>query len=228
MDVKSAAHKTIPTSEALSLIGPAIHEIGLLVHLINITVHEFKEFLHNDSTENAILECVPALEHCASSMKNLHDRWREALNNEAAYHADISFINLCSIFQQVYITASPLFKKVGRLEYEVDKNLVPTIAGDSTYLIQILINLISNAVKHNSPGIHILISALYYNKHEYKITIVDDGEGFANFDGVFTTEMGHGLNNVKMMVTTLGGNIAVERKDDKTVFTITLPYTPFL
>lgn len=111
----------------------------------------------------------------------------------------------------------------------------PVVKADKTRLIQILTNLISNAVKFSPEGSKIEVRAKVKGK-ELKVWIRDYGEGIASKDipHVFdrywqkkkTSKMGTGLGLpiVKELVHAHSGRIWVESKEGEgTTFFFTLP-----
>ena len=69
-----------------------------------------------------------------------------------------------------------------RIEFAVDLAL-GTVAGDARAVRQILINLMSNAIKFSPPGSHVRISGQATMKSRfYDIAVIDEGNGFAAED----------------------------------------------
>ena len=108
---------------------------------------------------------------------------------------------------------------------------------DSRLIIQVLINIVNNAIQYTPPGSHIVISA----RHEKKMVLVeisDDGPGVSDgakarlFDMFYTADntrgdgrrgLGLGLSLCKSIVEAHGGKIDVEDNvPHGTVFRFTL------
>ena len=69
-----------------------------------------------------------------------------------------------------------------RIEFAVDLAL-GTVAGDARAVRQILVNLMSNAIKFSPPGSHVRISGQATMKSRfYDIAVIDEGNGFAAED----------------------------------------------
>ena len=113
-----------------------------------------------------------------------------------------------------------------------------TIYADEGRLLQILSNLINNAIRHTPPGGKVeILAQTHLDIVQFKIT--DTGEGIAeeDLDLVFqrfyradssretrSGEIGLGLSIVKALVDAHHGEIGVTSEVDKgTTFTITLP-----
>lgn len=129
------------------------------------------------------------------------------------------------------------------LRVHLDESIPAFVSGDETRLSQILINLVSNALKFTSQGsVEISVKELSHadslTRLEFRVS--DTGIGIApeKLDKIFerftqaeesTTRMyggtGLGLNIVKSLVETHGGRIAVESTPGKgSVFFFEIPY----
>lgn len=126
---------------------------------------------------------------------------------------------------------------------DIDEGIPQFLSGDPTRLNQILLNLISNAVKFTDKG-HILLAITSVENSESEIklrfTIEDTGKGIAkqNLEKIFnvftqesdnTTRLyggtGLGLAIVKQLVSLQGGTIAVDSTVNKgSTFTAELSY----
>ena len=109
---------------------------------------------------------------------------------------------------------------------------------DARLIVQVLINLIDNAIKYTEVGSEIEISAAE-NDNKIAITVADNGSGIADeikprvFDMFFTgaekiadsrRSLGLGLALCKSIVNAHGGEITVtDNKPHGAVFTFTLP-----
>lgn len=130
------------------------------------------------------------------------------------------------------------------LDYKIDQSINQNLLGDPVRLNQILINLISNAVKFTHSGeIHVLCSAEDKRKNScrLKIEVVDTGvgvpsdkldtifESFSQADASVTRKYGGsglGLTIVKQLVELQKGSIAVESIEHKgSCFVVRIPYS---
>jgi len=118
------------------------------------------------------------------------------------------------------------------------KSDVPVLFTNKTALEQILINLVSNAVKYNDKEIAVIEIEILEEELQYKISVTDNGPGiskedqhkiFEIFEVLDTcdhngeTGNGIGLATVKKLVLALGGTIEVESEVGKfTRFNFTL------
>jgi len=131
------------------------------------------------------------------------------------------------------------------LENQITLDIKPsgsinTIYADRMRLIQILTNLINNAIRHTPPGGRIQVTAKATQK-EAEFQVIDSGEGipeknlalifqrFFRADQARQTdsgEVGLGLSIVKALVESHHGSISVSSKlGVGTTFTIVLPQT---
>ncbi len=129
------------------------------------------------------------------------------------------------------------------LQLDLDPSAEVILIGDPVRLNQILINLISNAIKFTHVGtIQVKCAAKKTGKKKATIRfdIVDTGigipqdklstifESFSQADASVTRKYGGtglGLTIVKQLVELQNGNITVESEEDKgSVFTVSIPY----
>jgi signal transduction histidine kinase len=112
------------------------------------------------------------------------------------------------------------------------------VKADPQRLSQVLINLISNAVQHTSPGGEIIVSSIRQND-EVLVSVEDNGEGIPQedlahiFDRLYRVEKsrsrhnggsGLGLSIAKSLIEAQGGKIWAESEEGKgSVFRFTLP-----
>jgi PAS domain S-box-containing protein len=131
-------------------------------------------------------------------------------------------LDLRSILHQTVEAARPMASSVEhRLDLELPEELLP-VEGDETRLIQVVGNLINNAIKYTNPGGHIRVSATQ-SSTQVMISVRDTGRGISAellprvFD-LFAqgepgtraqTGLGIGLALAKQIVELHGGTIEV-------------------
>ena len=109
---------------------------------------------------------------------------------------------------------------------------------DARLIIQVIINMVDNAIKYTDPGTAIRINAYDLNPEEIMVEISDDGNGISDsdkikiFDMFFTADhntgdnrrgMGLGLPLCQSIINAHGGEISVRDNIPKgTVFAFTL------
>lgn len=148
---------------------------------------------------------------------NMHPEIIEEVINEALRH-----INRKSIEYNIQVSLS-------------DDLLMAKM--DSRLIVQVIINIIDNAIKYTNPGSSIVISAKKINE-QILVSISDDGEGISDddkkkiFDMFFTADknsvdsrrgLGLGLSLCKSIINAHGGDISVTNNiPHGTVFSFTL------
>jgi len=129
------------------------------------------------------------------------------------------------------------------VKLDIDASVPDTLVGDATRLTQILVNLISNAIKFTEKGhihIHIFNKGITDNTIQLGISISDTGIGIENdkINGIFdrfhqaedsTTRnyggTGLGLAIVKDLLTLQNGSVEVSSAIGKgSTFTMVIPY----
>lgn len=125
---------------------------------------------------------------------------------------------------------------------DIDENIPSYLSGDQTRLRQVILNLLSNALKYTERG-GITFSAkgrkLSEDKYLLSVTVSDTGVGidkkeleklFASFEKSESSVEGHiqgtglGLTIVKGLVEAMGGTISIESEPQKgSTFTVEIP-----
>lgn len=146
-------------------------------------------------------------------------------------------LSIKTIFNEVVAQNKILAENKGlSFELNYDERLPETIIGDRGRIKQIIINLVSNAIKFTETG-HIVVDVALHNKDTWRFTVTDTGIGIASHDqetifdefrqaenGIDKGGTGLGLSIVKKLVMMMGGNIRVSSEISKgSSFTVTLP-----
>ena len=158
-------------------------------------------------------------------LQTLIDNLLEAASIEAGrFRVTPQTAELVEVFDGAERIMQPLLQKYNhRLQVDIPADL-PLVKVDSRRTIQVLVNLISNAIKWGPSGSEINLSATSF-EHEVKICVADQGPGVQpeHKDGLFT-RFGHvhtednraeygaglGLSVVKAIVEAQGGQVGVE------------------
>ena len=118
----------------------------------------------------------------------------------------------------------------------LDDRLPKDVVGDRGRIKQVIINLVSNAIKFTDAG-SVTVNASLYNKESWRIAVSDTGVGISPtmqetiFDefrqaesGIERGGTGLGLAIVRKLVLMMGGNIRVSSEIGQgSTFTVTLP-----
>ncbi|HWF73673.1 MAG TPA: ATP-binding protein [Solirubrobacteraceae bacterium] len=111
---------------------------------------------------------------------------------------------------------------------------LPAVWGDHDRLEQVFVNLLGNALRHNPPGTHVVVTARQETPAEVEMTVTDDGAGFppalvaAPFDSARrhrspSAGAGLGLSIVHGIVEAHGGRVELTSAPVGTAFRILLP-----
>ncbi len=154
-------------------------------------------------------------------------------------------IHLKLLVQGVFqINKAQADKKCLQFNYEFDPALPEMISSDRTKLNQIMMNLISNAIKFTPEGKSIRLKAMLYKtqgQSHLVFQVIDEGigipqqhqntifEAFKQADSSISKRFGGtglGLAITRDMVKLLGGTIELESEEGKgSTFSVTLPLT---
>ncbi len=153
----------------------------------------------------------------------------------------IAPVDLKEVIQDALTSTRQLIGE-NRIQVRLDlSGNVPTIQGDKDRLIQVMLNLISNAVKFCNQENGIIQIELFSYKNQARINVTDNGEGISreNLDVVFErfwqvrnntkgrpTGSGLGLAIAKQIIDRHYGKIWVESQlGQGATFSLTLPLT---
>ncbi|HEY8677831.1 MAG TPA: PAS domain-containing sensor histidine kinase [Candidatus Dormibacteraeota bacterium] len=149
---------------------------------------------------------------------------------------DLSRVDAVPVVKHVCDEVRPMLN--GRtLQCRVQDGL-PAVFGDSRKLHQILVNLVTNAIKYSEPGTRIKLSARS-DQSAVRFEVADHGVGIRKehlprlFEKFYRADdpavrrasgTGLGLYIVRNLVTMLGGQVHVRSEHGKgSVFTVTVP-----
>lgn len=182
-----------------------------------------------------------ALKLSIENIKRLNDIIRTMLDVSRVEAKKIKYkkekFNLKAAVDDAVETAKALAEERG-IKIKNKAASKTTVETDRDRLIQVVINLITNAVKYNKEGGTVWVQTQTVG-NRFEITVRDDGVGISPddlphiFDKMYqakktqrqTGGLGFGLYLGKKMIEDLGGKIDVESVlGEGTQFTITLPY----
>jgi signal transduction histidine kinase len=126
-----------------------------------------------------------------------------------------------------------------KITHQIPKNFPPVFA-DSQFLKQVFDNLLTNAIKHNPPGIQLTIEASIEN-NMMRCLLIDNGIGMdqqqcqkifhlylRNLHNQRLTGIGLGCYQCRQIIEAHGGKIGVSSIPKKgTQFWFTLPLAPY-
>lgn len=120
-------------------------------------------------------------------------------------------VNLNMVFKEVL---SNLDSSIMESNASVTANLLPTVLGDRNQLVQLLQNLVSNALKYQRKGVMPLIhlSAYRNQKNDWVVSVRDNGAGFDKKNSEKIFQPFHRLREVRDQVPGSGIGLAVCKK----------------
>ncbi|MCU0464987.1 MAG: ATP-binding protein [Anaerolineae bacterium] len=145
--------------------------------------------------------------------------------------------NLREMLKGIQSQNAVLAEKKGlTFRLDIDDRLPDVLVGDVSRIRQIMINLVSNAIKFTDSG-SVMMEAAPHTKEAWRVTVTDTGVGipshlqetvFDEFrqaeDGIQRGGTGLGLAIVRKLVLMMGGNIRLSSEVGQgTSFTIILP-----
>ncbi|MEP7285808.1 MAG: ATP-binding protein [Chloroflexota bacterium] len=187
----------------------------------------------NDEQKELLLEVVGSGKHLLNLINDVLDMSKIEAGSLNLFIEDN--VNLKTILDTTVATGRSLLKEAVQIETAVDENL-PLIRGDRQRILQILLNLISNACKFTEEG-EIKISAHQANG-EIVISVKDTGLGIAPEDQALVFEAfkqtttglrqgggtGLGMPIAKSLAEAHGGRLWLESEVSKgSTFFISLP-----
>ena len=119
----------------------------------------------------------------------LVQEWLDLTQLQAAPNRALKYetVRLYDLVQSVWQTLEPIAKRKNvSLSYNGDQHII--ISADRSRLIQVFLNLLDNAVKHNPSGKEILVRVQSHSPSQpneverIKIEIIDSGQGFNDSD----------------------------------------------
>jgi K+-sensing histidine kinase KdpD len=218
------------------LIADMVHELRTPLAAINATTHIIlrKEIAEEKKVElvNTIAQETKRLTRMTTEFLDLA-RLESGRTRLARAPVDLAQV----INGAVYTVSHQAAEKNVTLHTEIDPPELPQVTGDGEKLTQVLLNLLTNAVKYNRPDGDIYVSAKLADK-VIEVVIRDTGMGIApeNLNHLFekffrvpdsegfTQGTGLGLAIAKRIVEGHGGTIRVESEVGVgTSFIATLP-----
>lgn len=193
-----------------------------------------------DNTQNLYINSV---NHCCIQLMELVN---DILDFSKLSIGKAQINNECFSFKEVIQEIESAIgyrikEKKQKCTYVIDEHLVEYIISDKQKIIQILINLVSNANKFTPANGRIIVSFSHKDTNMLECTVEDDGIGisledqkrlfnpFVQVKNSLTKHgSGLGLAICKKLTELLAGNISVESEiGHGCVFTFTVKYEPY-
>ena len=228
----------------------AEHANAAKTHFLSRVSHEFRtplngilgfaQLLQFDDS-NLQTEQREGVEHIVNSGQHLLQLIEEVLDitgmESGHIEADRDLFSPAQVIRQSLQVLTPVAKQTG-IALHCELAELPDMYSDERRFRQIILNLVSNAIKYNRPEGTVNVEATVENDNQFKIVVADTGIGISKefMHKVFEPFQrqggssshiqgtGMGLTITKMLVELLDGNIDFSSEVGiGTQFTVTLP-----
>ncbi len=212
------------------LVAGVVHELNNPLTAVNMYSDVLVEKLAAAGHDPGDVEKLRAIKEAGQRIQRLA---RDLVSYARPAGARTEAVGLVGVLDEAARLAKPALKeKAAVLERELLD--VPDIEGSRPALVQVFVNLVTNAARALKHGGHVKLGLGSGAGGEVKVTVEDDGVGMEPevlrraFEPFFTTRpgsgIGLGLPIVKGIVERHGGRVALETEPGKgTRVTVTLP-----
>jgi len=215
------------------------HELRTPLNAILGYAEMFKEAVYGPMNEKQVNMADRIMKNTGRLLGLINDLLDQAQMEAGKLTIDLNPVKPYELLETLHgLMDKTASDKKLKLTTEIDESLPETLIGDGERLQQILVNLVSNAIKFTDEGeISIYLSRSDYAK--WIIEVTDTGRGipqaelpyvfdtFRQVEGTVTRTkggVGLGLAIVKQLVNLMNGEIRVSSQLNKgTTFSITLP-----
>lgn len=222
-----------------SFLANMSHEIRTPLNAIIGMVRELTKTSLDSNQKIFLKHAGSASQHLLSILNNILD---VSKIEAGEFQLDCRPFSLSSVFHEVEAIMAPSAKeKMLDLEFHITDKIAPLLRGDSNRIRQIMINIVSNAIKFTIRGsVVVKCNSVWRNdrRQEIRISITDTGIGMdpaylKNIFKKFTQEdvsiqrsyggTGLGMAITNELIQRMDGRIdVVSEKGSGTTFTITL------
>ncbi len=239
--VTLAAHAAVAIENARlfeqsDLIAEMVHELRTPLAAIKATTHILKR---PDLPAERRSEMIDTIARETDRLTRMTTEFLDLARLESGRKQIASLpVDLSDLLSRAVSTVMNQANNRGVLvSLEITPPQLSEIAGDPEKLLQVTLNLLTNAIKYNRPGGQVWVSAVQYEDH-IRVSVKDTGYGiseenlpriFERFYRVsdhegFTQGTGLGLAIAKRIIEGHGGTIGVESEVGVgSTFTFTLP-----
>jgi len=215
------------------------HELRTPLNAILGYAEMFKEAVYGPMNEKQVNMAVRIMKNTQRLLGLINDLLDQAQMEAGKLTIHIAPLKPAELLESLHgLLDKTASDKRLRLTSEIDDDLPEILNGDSARLHQILVNLVTNAIKFTDQG-EVRVKLLRSDDAKWGIEVEDTGQGIPEVDLPYifdtfrqvegaTTRVhggfGLGLSIVKQLVNLMSGDVKVESKiNSGTKFTITLP-----
>ena len=222
-----------------AFVAMVSHELRTPISAILGYAEIFKEQIYGPLNEKQIKMTSRIVSNSSRLLNLINDLLDQAQMEAGKLKIKYEAIKPSDLLENIHSVMDKLTTDKGlKLTSKLDPNMPETLTGDSARLQQILINLVSNAVKFTDEG-SIHVQLLRLDETQWGISVSDTGTGiskeeiphifetFRQVEGTTTRihgGFGLGLSIVRQLVNLMGGSISVSSElGQGSTFSISLP-----
>jgi two-component system NtrC family sensor kinase len=212
------------------LVAGVVHELNNPLTAVNMYSDVLVEKLSAAGHDSADLDKLRGIREAGLRIQRLA---RDLVAYARPAGARTEPVELAGVLEEAARLAKPALKETAAvLERELGE--VPPIEGSRPALVQVFVNLVTNAARALKPGGHVKVRLAGGDGGEVRVTVEDDGSGMEPevarraFEPFFTTRpgsgIGLGLPIVRGIVERHGGRVELDTKEGAgTRVTVALP-----
>eukprot|EP00026_Physarum_polycephalum_P001518 Phypoly_transcript_01520.p1 GENE.Phypoly_transcript_01520~~Phypoly_transcript_01520.p1 ORF type:complete len:881 (+),score=159.98 Phypoly_transcript_01520:575-3217(+) len=214
------------------LITPIRGICGHAQLLYNTPLHE-TQYFH-----------IKVMRECSQLLLSLTDNIMQMSKMDEEIKLEEGLINLCDIVEQaVRVIAEPASSKRLKMSSYVSSRIPDCVVGDASKVLQILVNLLGNAVKFTTQGsVHVSLSVELETESKYTVSlkVKDTGSGieaeaiphlykwFCQSSNTISQGAAVGLILVNQLANIMGGQLDVSSLHGSgSVFRVTLNFPKY-
>jgi signal transduction histidine kinase len=222
-----------------TFVGIVSHELRTPLNAILGYAEMFKEAVYGPMNDKQVNMADRIMKNTGRLLGLINDLLDQAQMEAGRLTIDLNPVKPSELLDTLHgLTDKAASDKNLRLTSEIDDSLPEILIGDGGRLQQILVNLVTNAIKFTDEG-EVSVRLFRSDAAKWGIEVSDTGRGIPKaellhiFDTFRQVEVaatrtkggfGLGLAIVKQLVTLMNGDIKVSSESDKgTTFSITLP-----
>ncbi len=198
----------------------------------------FAQLLEKLDANDRQLRYLGYIDEAGAHLMRLMDEVLELSKIEAgAIRVELEPVDLGQALKEVVTLMAPAAAKAGITLNRTAAANVPVLRADRVRLRQVLINLVSNAIKYNRPQGAVTLDVILLDPAHCRVTVTDQGPGippdkqqdlFVAFNRLGAEQsgiegVGIGLVITKRLVELMHGQIGFDSSPDGTTFRVDLP-----